>query len=77
MRQQDYADMSRLKKFIHSLLSGYVAPGANIFYTLASVPPVLHYLGKLEFGLWALVTQVGGYIALIDLGMGGCRCRAS
>jgi O-antigen/teichoic acid export membrane protein len=61
--------MSRLKKFTHSLLSGYVALGANIFYTLASVPLALHYLGKLEFGLWALVTQIGGYIALVDMSM--------
>jgi O-antigen/teichoic acid export membrane protein len=67
--------MSRLKKFTHSLLSGYVALGANIFYTLASVPLALHYLGKLEFGLWALVTQIGGYIALVDLGMGASVAR--
>ena len=61
--------MSRLKKFTRSLLSGYVALGANIVYTLASVPLALHYLGKLEFGLWALVTQLAGYIALVDLSM--------
>src|ERR1700689_166956 len=61
--------MSRLKKFTHSLLSGYVALGANCFFTLASVSLALHYLGKLEFGLWALVTQIAGYIALIDLSM--------
>ncbi|HZL14349.1 MAG TPA: oligosaccharide flippase family protein [Verrucomicrobiae bacterium] len=67
--------MSRLKKFTHSLVSGYVSLGVNIFYTLASVPLALHYLDKAEFGLWALVTQVGGYIALIDLGMGGSISR--
>src|ERR1022692_2489748 len=67
--------MSRLKKFTHSLMSGYVALGANIFYMLASVPLALHYLGKAEFGLWALVTQIGGHIALIDLGMGGSVAR--
>jgi O-antigen/teichoic acid export membrane protein len=67
--------MSRLKKFTRSLLSGYVALGANIFYTLASVSLAFHYLGKLEFGLWTLVTQLGGYIALIDLGMGGSVSR--
>src|ERR1700722_3056731 len=61
--------MSRLKKFTRSLLSGYIALGANIVYTLASVPLALHYLGKPEFGLWALVTQLAGYIALIDLSM--------
>ena len=67
--------MSRLKKFTHSLVSGYVALGANIFYTLAGVPLALHYLGKVEFGLWALVTQVGGYLALIDLGMSNSVAR--
>ncbi|MGB7748476.1 MAG: oligosaccharide flippase family protein [Verrucomicrobiia bacterium] len=67
--------MSRLKKFIHSLLSGYVVLVANIFYTLASVPLVFHYLGKPEFGLWATVTSIGGYMALIDLGMGGSVSR--
>src|SRR5208337_3240341 len=67
--------MSRLKKFTHSLLSGYVSLGANIVYTLASVPLAFHYLGKAEFGLWALVTQIGGYITLIDLGMGGSVAR--
>jgi O-antigen/teichoic acid export membrane protein len=67
--------MSRLKKFTHSLLSGYVSVGANIFYTLASVPLALHYLGKPEFGLWALVAQIGGYIALIDFGMGNSVSR--
>jgi len=60
--------MSCLKKFTHSLLSGYIAPGANIFYTLASVPLALHYPGKPEFGLWALVTQIGGDIFLNSFG---------
>ena len=68
-------DMSRLKKFTHSLLSGYVALGANTFYTLVSVPLALHYLSKAEFGLWALVSQISGYIALIDLGMAGSVSR--
>jgi O-antigen/teichoic acid export membrane protein len=67
--------MSRLKRFGHSLLSGYVTLGVNSFYTLASVPLALHYLGKPEFGLWALVTQISGYIALIDLGMAGSVSR--
>ncbi|MEI9959648.1 MAG: oligosaccharide flippase family protein [Limisphaerales bacterium] len=67
--------MSRLKKFTQSLLSGYVALGANIFYSLASVPLAFHYLGKLEFGLWALVTQIGVYLTLIDMGMGGAVSR--
>jgi len=67
--------MSRLKKFTRSLLSGYLALGANIFYSLASVPLAWHYLGATEFGLWALVSQLGGYISLIDLGMSASLAR--
>jgi O-antigen/teichoic acid export membrane protein len=67
--------MSRLKRFVHSLVSGYVLLGANILYTLASVPLALYYLSKAEFGLWALVSQLSGYIALIDLGMAGSVSR--
>ncbi len=49
--------------------------GANIIFTLASVPLALRYLNKAEFGLWALITQLAGYIALIDLGMSGSVAR--
>jgi O-antigen/teichoic acid export membrane protein len=67
--------MSRLKNFTNSLVSGYIALGANIFYSLASIPLALHYLGKTEFGLWALVAQIGSYLALIDFGMGNSVSR--
>lgn len=67
--------MSRIKRFAHSLVSGYVALVANIFYTLASVPLAFHYLPKAEFGLWAVVTQIAGYITLIDFGMGTSVAR--
>src|SRR5437016_3927318 len=67
--------MSRFKRFTHSLLSGYVLLGANILYTFATVPLALAYLAKPEFGLWALVTAIGTYIALIDFGMSGSVSR--
>ena len=62
--------MSRIKRFAHSLVSGYVFLGANALYTLASVPLALHYLSKPEFGLWAVATQIAGYLMLIDFGLG-------
>ncbi len=67
--------MSRLKQFTLSLFSGYLVLGSNILYTLASVPLALHYLGKAPFALWAVVSQVSGYLALIDLGMSGSISR--
>ena len=67
--------MSRFKRYAHSLLSGYVLLGANMLYTLASIPLALHYLGKAQFGLWALVTQVAGYVALVDFGLSATASR--
>ena len=68
--------MSRFKRFTRSLVSGYVLLGANILYTMASVPLALKYLGLgQEFGLWVLTTSIGGYIALVDLGMGASVAR--
>jgi O-antigen/teichoic acid export membrane protein len=67
--------MSRVKRFTHSLGSGYVLLGGNVLFTLASVPLALHYLSKKEFGLWALVVQVLGYLQLIDLGMSSSIAR--
>jgi O-antigen/teichoic acid export membrane protein len=61
--------MSRLKRYVHSLASGYVLLGANILYTLASVRLANHFLSKPEFGLWGVTSTIAQNIALIDLGM--------
>lgn len=66
---------SRSKRFILGLLSGYGSIAASVIYTMASVPLALHYLGKQEFGLWALALQVSGYLGLLDLGMGSALSR--
>jgi hypothetical protein len=63
--------MSRLHNLTRSLASGYAAMASHVIYTLAAVPLALHYLDKEQFGLWAMVTQVGNYLALIDFGMSG------
>ena len=68
--------MSRSKRFVTGLLSSYAAIGVNILYTLASVPLALHYLDKEEFGLWALITQLSGYLMLLEFGMGGSVARS-
>jgi len=67
--------MARLKNYARALASGYLLLGANVAYTLGSVPLALRYLSKEEFGLWALTTQLASYIALLDLGMGGAGMR--
>lgn len=67
--------MSRFKRFAHSLASGYLLLGTNVVFTLAQVPLALHYLTKNEFGLWALTTQITGYLLMLDLGMSGSLVR--
>lgn len=61
--------MARLHRYLHSVASGYILIGANAFYTLASVPLALAYLGKEQYGIWALVAQVGQFISFIEFGM--------
>ena len=67
--------MSRKYRFLAGLFAGYSAFGANLVFTLLSVPLALRYLPKAEFGLWALVTQIGGYLTLLDMGMTGSVAR--
>ena len=68
--------MSRSKHFYSGLISSYAAISVNILYTLASIPLALHYLDKDEFGLWALVTQLSGYLMLLEFGMNGAVARS-
>ncbi|NBS80041.1 hypothetical protein EBS57_09700, partial [bacterium] len=65
----------RTYNFIRSLGAGYFAIAVNIVYTVASVPLALHYLGKEQFGLWALAQQIMGYLMLLDLGVSSAVSR--
>lgn len=68
--------MSRVKKFAHSLASGYVVLVANILFTLAQWPLALRYLSREEFGLWTVVASLAVNLQLlIDLGMSGSVSR--
>jgi O-antigen/teichoic acid export membrane protein len=66
---------SRTRNFFRGLGAGYVAIAFNITYTAASVPLALHYLGKEQFGLWALAQQIMGYLMLLDLGVSSAVSR--
>jgi O-antigen/teichoic acid export membrane protein len=67
--------MSRLRHFARAIASGYAAIGANVIVTILSIPLALKYLPLNEFGLWALVLQITGYLALLELGMSGSVYR--
>jgi O-antigen/teichoic acid export membrane protein len=67
--------MSRKRRFIFALGSGYVALVANIVYIALAIPLALSYLTKEEFGLWSVVLQITGYLGLLDLGVGQSVAR--
>jgi len=66
---------SRTHNFVRGLSAGYLATIINIAYTAASIPLALHYLGKEQFGLWALAQQIAGYLMLLDLGVSSAVSR--
>lgn len=67
--------MSRLKNFSRNLTTSYLQLGVNVVYSLVSVPLILHWLPKAEFGLWMLLGQLMSYIVLVDLGINSAVAR--
>ena len=67
--------MKRSLQFFRNTAVGYALVAANIGFTILSVPLALRYLGKEDFGLWALAQQIGGYFLLIDLGLTSAMSR--
>src|ERR1700726_2434463 len=67
--------MSRKRRFIFALGSGYVALAANVLYVAATIPVALHYLTREEFGLWSVITPIRECLALFDLGLSASVAR--
>ena len=67
--------MSRFRRVIHGVASGYLLLAVTAVYALASVPVALHYLSKERFGLWTLMSAIAGYLSLVDVGMSSSVAR--
>lgn len=67
--------MSRLKNFSRNLAASYLQMGVNALYSLVSVPIILHWLSKAEFGIWALLVQFTTYMWLLDMGINQAIAR--
>ena len=67
--------MSRLKNFSRNLATSYLQLGVNVVYSLVSVPLILHWLPRAEFGLWAVLVQLMTYFFLVDLGVNQAIAR--
>lgn len=66
---------NRYINFSRGICAGYFAIVVNIAYTAASVPLALNYLGTEQFGLWAMVQQITGYLMLLELGVSSAISR--
>ena len=61
--------MNRTQRFSRSVLSGYACTLVVAACSFASIYLSLRYLTVPQFGLWALVFQINGYLLLTDFGM--------
>ncbi len=67
--QRDAKDQQGARHIIKNSIAN-VATGFSIALTSVVVPPVLaRTLSPLEFGAWALVLQIAGYVKVLDLGI--------
>ena len=57
------------------MATSFLQLGVSVVYSLVSVPLILHWLPKAEFGLWAMLVQLISYIALVDLGINQAMAR--
>ncbi|MDR0534283.1 MAG: lipopolysaccharide biosynthesis protein [Verrucomicrobiales bacterium] len=67
--------MSRSKRYVIALGSGYLQLLVNILYTLLSVSLALRYLSPEQFGLWVVILQISTFLTLLDAGMDGAFSR--
>ncbi|MCL4477640.1 MAG: oligosaccharide flippase family protein [Deltaproteobacteria bacterium] len=62
--------MSLSKTLIKNALSNYTGFAVTAIIGLFISPIVIHHLGNVAFGLWALFQSFFGYFGLLDLGLG-------
>jgi O-antigen/teichoic acid export membrane protein len=62
--------MSLSKTLIKNALSNYTGFAVVALVGLFISPIVIHHLGNVAFGLWALFQSFFGYFGLLDLGLG-------
>ena len=67
--------MSRFRNFSRNLVAGYFQMAVTVLYSLVSVPLILHWLPRAEFGMWAVLVQLMSYVYLIDLGINQAIAR--
>jgi O-antigen/teichoic acid export membrane protein len=66
---QFFIAVNRFHLLVRGIGVGYISMAFGIAYSFLSIPLALGYLGKTEYGLWALVLSVTSYLNFSELGM--------
>jgi O-antigen/teichoic acid export membrane protein len=61
--------VNRFHLLVRGMGVGYVSMAFSMAYSFLSIPLALGYLGKTEYGLWALVLSITSYLNFSELGM--------
>jgi O-antigen/teichoic acid export membrane protein len=59
----------RFARILHGSLSGLMGRGFTLLVSAVTLPLTLHYLGKLEYGLWVTVSTSVTMLSVLDLGI--------
>jgi O-antigen/teichoic acid export membrane protein len=59
------------RRVLRSTISNYVGKVVMLGTSFFLTPFILHQIGPIDFGLWALTTSIVGYGSLLDFGIGG------
>lgn len=60
---------SRLRRMLHGGLSGLLGRGLTILINILSVPLIVRYLGRLEYGVWVTISTSVVMFSVLDLGI--------
>jgi O-antigen/teichoic acid export membrane protein len=67
--------MTRTRRAMMGVITNYASAAVMAVAGFVLVPIVLHFLGREDYGLWATIGQILGYLALLDLGMANAVVR--
>lgn len=67
--------MTRTRRAIWGVLTNYAATILMAVSSFVIIPIILRYLSREDYGLWATIGQMLGYLALLDLGVGSAVVR--
>ena len=66
---KDDTHVSTARVHARNITANWIAQVANILLMLFLSPFIVHTLGKVQYGVWCLLTVFTGYMGLLDLGI--------